>query len=60
MHRGVTMSAGPMSAAEKGKGGGRSLVLSGHIDTVPRGTQRGRAMPSGVRSTATVFMGALE
>ena len=28
-----------LGARRKGKGGGRSLVLSGHIDTVPRGTQ---------------------
>jgi acetylornithine deacetylase len=28
-----------VDARRKGKGGGRSLVLSGHIDTVPRGTQ---------------------
>jgi acetylornithine deacetylase len=28
-----------VSAWRKGKGGGRSLVLSGHIDTVPKGTQ---------------------
>jgi acetylornithine deacetylase len=28
-----------LGARKKGHGGGRSLVLSGHIDTVPRGTQ---------------------
>jgi acetylornithine deacetylase len=28
-----------LGARRKGNGGGRSLVLSGHIDTVPRGTQ---------------------
>jgi acetylornithine deacetylase len=28
-----------LGARRKGAGGGRSLVLSGHIDTVPRGTQ---------------------
>ena len=28
-----------VDARRKGQGGGRSLVLSGHIDTVPRGTQ---------------------
>ena len=28
-----------VAARRKGKGGGRSLVLSGHIDTVPAGTQ---------------------
>jgi acetylornithine deacetylase len=28
-----------VGARRKGAGGGRSLVLSGHIDTVPRGTQ---------------------
>src|SRR5579872_645814 len=28
-----------VDARRKGKGGGRSLVLTGHIDTVPRGTQ---------------------
>ena len=28
-----------VDARRKGVGGGRSLVLSGHIDTVPRGTQ---------------------
>jgi acetylornithine deacetylase len=28
-----------VGARKKGRGGGRSLVLSGHIDTVPRGTQ---------------------
>src|SRR5205085_12478459 len=29
-----------VGARHAGKGGGRSLLLSGHIDTVPRGTQR--------------------
>ncbi len=28
-----------LEARRKGAGGGRSLVLSGHVDTVPRGTQ---------------------
>ncbi len=28
-----------LGAREKGAGGGRSLILSGHMDTVPRGTQ---------------------
>jgi acetylornithine deacetylase len=28
-----------LGARRKGAGGGRSLVLSGHVDTVPRGTQ---------------------
>lgn len=28
-----------VGARQKGSGGGRSLVLSGHIDTVPRGSQ---------------------
>jgi acetylornithine deacetylase len=28
-----------VGARKKGSGGGRSLLLSGHIDTVPRGTQ---------------------
>jgi acetylornithine deacetylase len=28
-----------VGARKKGRGGGRSLVLSGHIDTVPRGSQ---------------------
>ena len=28
-----------LAARRKGSGGGRSLLLSGHIDTVPRGTQ---------------------
>jgi acetylornithine deacetylase len=28
-----------VGARRKGRGGGRSLVLSGHIDTVPKGTQ---------------------
>jgi len=28
-----------VGARRKGRGGGRSLVLSGHIDTVPRGSQ---------------------
>ncbi len=28
-----------VGARRKGRGGGRSLVLSGHMDTVPRGTQ---------------------
>lgn len=27
-----------LSAVRRGEGGGRSLILSGHIDTVPRGT----------------------
>ena len=32
--------AGPnLGARRKGSGDGRSLILSGHIDTVPRGTQ---------------------
>lgn len=31
----------------KGRGGGRSLVLSGHIDTVPRGTQAWTRDPFG-------------
>jgi acetylornithine deacetylase len=28
-----------VDARRKGRGGGRSLVLTGHVDTVPRGTQ---------------------
>jgi acetylornithine deacetylase len=28
-----------LGARQKGMGGGRSLILSGHMDTVPRGTQ---------------------
>ena len=28
-----------VAARRKGSGGGRSLILSGHVDTVPRGTQ---------------------
>ncbi len=28
-----------LASLRKGKGGGRSLLLTGHIDTVPRGTQ---------------------
>lgn len=28
-----------LAARRKGAGGGRSLILSGHVDTVPRGTQ---------------------
>ena len=28
-----------IGARRKGSGGGRSLILSGHVDTVPRGTQ---------------------
>lgn len=28
-----------VGARRKGRGGGRSLILSGHVDTVPRGTQ---------------------
>ena len=37
-----------VAAVHKGSGGGRSLVLSGHIDTVPRGTtQRWTKQPFG-------------
>lgn len=36
-----------VSARRKGLGGGRSLVLSGHIDTVPLGTSEWRRDPFG-------------
>ncbi|HEX7361820.1 MAG TPA: M20/M25/M40 family metallo-hydrolase [Bryobacteraceae bacterium] len=36
-----------IGARRKGVGGGRSLVLSGHIDTVPRGTQNWTHDPFG-------------
>ncbi len=36
-----------LGARLKGSGGGRSLVLSGHIDTVPRGTQPWTREPFG-------------
>ncbi len=36
-----------VDARRKGRGGGRSLVLSGHIDTVPRGTQPWNRDPFG-------------
>lgn len=36
-----------VGARKKGSGGGRSLVLSGHIDTVPRGTQPWTRNPFG-------------
>ncbi|MEW5975141.1 MAG: M20/M25/M40 family metallo-hydrolase [Acidobacteriota bacterium] len=36
-----------VGARKKGRGGGRSLVLSGHVDTVPRGTQDWRRDPFG-------------
>jgi len=36
-----------VGARRKGSGGGRSLVLSGHIDTVPRGTQAWTRDPFG-------------
>jgi acetylornithine deacetylase len=36
-----------VSARRKGAGGGRSLVLSGHIDTVPLGTKEWRHDPFG-------------
>jgi acetylornithine deacetylase len=36
-----------LGARMTGKGGGRSLVLSGHIDTVPRGTQAWTRDPFG-------------
>ena len=36
-----------LGARRKGSGGGRSLLLSGHIDTVPRGTQNWTRDPFG-------------
>ncbi|HEY2933439.1 MAG TPA: M20/M25/M40 family metallo-hydrolase [Acidobacteriota bacterium] len=36
-----------VGARRKGLGGGRSLVLSGHVDTVPRGTQPWTRQPFG-------------
>ena len=36
-----------LAARRKGTGGGRSLLLSGHIDTVPRGTQNWTRDPFG-------------
>jgi acetylornithine deacetylase len=36
-----------VGARKKGRGGGRSLLLSGHIDTVPRGTQAWTQDPFG-------------
>lgn len=36
-----------IGARRPGRGGGRSLVLSGHIDTVPKGTQRWTRDPFG-------------
>jgi acetylornithine deacetylase len=36
-----------VAARRPGAGGGRSLILSGHVDTVPRGTQPRRSMATG-------------
>jgi acetylornithine deacetylase len=36
-----------LAARREGAGGGRSLLLSGHIDTVPRGTQNWKRDPFG-------------
>ncbi len=36
-----------LAARHKGLGGGRSLLLSGHIDTVPKGTQAWTRDPFG-------------
>ena len=36
-----------LAARRKGSGGGRSLLLSGHIDTVPKGTQNWTRDPFG-------------
>ncbi len=47
-----------VGARKKGRGGGRSLVLSGHIDTVPRGSHPWTTSPSGPRLKATGFTGA--
>ena len=35
----ITSGRPNVGSRRKGTGGGRSLILSGHIDTVPRGTQ---------------------
>ena len=49
-----------VGARKKGSGGGRSLVLSGHIDTVPRGSQPGLAILLAGRWMATAFTGAAQ
>ena len=41
----------------KGTGGGRSLILSGHIDTVPKGSLPWHKDPFGPRSKATACTG---
>ncbi|MGJ5813967.1 M20 family metallopeptidase [Paludibaculum fermentans] len=44
-------------ARRRGAGGGRSLILSGHIDTVPRGTQNWSADPFSGRVDGNLLYG---
>jgi acetylornithine deacetylase len=46
-----------VDARRKGGGGGRSLVLSGHIDTVPRGTQPWTRDPFGAEVEGNLLYG---
>jgi acetylornithine deacetylase len=46
-----------LGARRKGSGGGRSLLLSGHIDTVPRGTQDWTRDPFGGEVEANRIFG---
>jgi len=46
-----------VDARRKGKGGGRSLVLSGHMDTVPKGTQPWTRDPFGGKVEGNLLYG---
>ena len=46
-----------VDARRKGRGGGRSLVLSGHIDTVPKGTQPWTRDPFGGKVEGNLLYG---